>query len=79
MWQPAAPKIKIGKERIDKKNKRRTISRAILTPEPDMPQNAAPTPEADADRLEAATDQAIAVCGGNARDAVRAARPQRLV
>jgi hypothetical protein len=29
-----------------------------------------PTPEPD--RLEAATDQAIAACGGNARDAVRA-------
>jgi hypothetical protein len=28
------------------------------------------TPEPD--RLEAATDQAIAACGGNARDAVRA-------
>jgi hypothetical protein len=29
-----------------------------------------PTPEPD--RLEAATEQAIAVCGGDARDAVRA-------
>jgi hypothetical protein len=28
--------------------------------------------QADTDRLEAATDQAIATCGGNARDAVRA-------
>ena len=27
---------------------------------------------ADADGLEAATDQAIAACGGNARDAVKA-------
>ena len=36
-----------------------------------MPQNAAPDPQVDADRLEAATDQAIAACGGNARDAVR--------
>ena len=32
----------------------------------------APNPQADADRLEAATDQAIAACGGDARDAVRA-------
>jgi hypothetical protein len=32
----------------------------------------APNPRAAADRLEAATDQAIAVCGGNARDAVKA-------
>lgn len=39
---------------------------------PDMPQTAAPNPQADANRLEAATDQAIAACGGNARDAVKA-------
>jgi hypothetical protein len=37
-----------------------------------MPQTAAPIPQVDADRLEAATDQAIAACGGNARDAVKA-------
>jgi hypothetical protein len=33
---------------------------------------AAPDPQADATRLEAATDQAIAACGGDARDAVKA-------
>ena len=37
-----------------------------------MPQTAAPKLLADVDRLEAATDQAIAACGGNARDAVKA-------
>jgi hypothetical protein len=37
-----------------------------------MPQSAALNPQADVDRLEAATDQAIAACGGNARDAVKA-------
>jgi hypothetical protein len=37
-----------------------------------MPQTAAPNPQADANRLEAATDQAIAACGGTARDAVKA-------
>jgi hypothetical protein len=31
-----------------------------------------PQPEPDRDRLEAATDQAIAACGGDARDAVKA-------
>jgi len=36
-----------------------------------MPQSAAPNPEADADRLEAATDEAIAACGGDAREAVK--------
>jgi stage V sporulation protein SpoVS len=37
-----------------------------------MPESAAPNPQADASRLEAAADQAIAACGGNARDAVKA-------
>jgi hypothetical protein len=37
-----------------------------------MPQDAAPYPPADADRLEAATNEAIAACGGNPREAVRA-------
>jgi hypothetical protein len=36
-----------------------------------MPQSAA-HPQADGDRLEAAADQAIAACGGDARDAVKA-------
>lgn len=37
-----------------------------------MPQSVAPNSQADAGRLEAATDQAITACGGNARDAVKA-------
>jgi hypothetical protein len=37
-----------------------------------MPLAAEPNPQADADRLEAATDQAIAACGGDAREAVKA-------
>ena len=37
-----------------------------------MPPDAASNPQADADRLEAATDEAIAACGGNARNAVKA-------
>jgi stage V sporulation protein SpoVS len=41
-----------------------------------MPQSAAPNPQADAAtdaaQLEAATDEAIAACSGNARDAVKA-------
>ena len=36
-----------------------------------MQQHAAPNPQSDPDRLEAATDEAIAACGGNARDAVK--------
>jgi hypothetical protein len=34
--------------------------------------SANPEPEPDQDRLETATDQAIAACGGDARDAVKA-------
>jgi hypothetical protein len=37
-----------------------------------MSQSAAPNPQADADRLEAAADQAIAACGGDVRDALKA-------
>jgi hypothetical protein len=37
-----------------------------------MTQSGEPNPEGDADRLDAAADQAIAACGGNARDAVKA-------
>jgi hypothetical protein len=39
---------------------------------PLMPQDAVPDLPAEADRLEAAADEAIAACGGNARDAVKA-------
>jgi hypothetical protein len=37
-----------------------------------MSQGAASHPQADGDRLEAAADQAIAACGGDARDALKA-------
>ena len=37
-----------------------------------MSQRIAPNPQADADRLEAAADQAIAACGGDVRDALKA-------
>jgi hypothetical protein len=37
-----------------------------------MSQSAAPNPQGDADRLEAAADQAIAACGGDVRDALKA-------
>ena len=37
-----------------------------------MPPDTAPNPQANADRLEAAADQAIAACGGNVRNAVKA-------
>jgi hypothetical protein len=37
-----------------------------------MPKAAAPTPQLDAEQLSAAADQAIAACGGDAREAVKA-------
>lgn len=37
-----------------------------------MPQSAAPNPQDEAERLEVATDQAIAACDGDARVAVKA-------
>jgi hypothetical protein len=37
-----------------------------------MSQSVAPNPQADVDRLEAAADEAIAACGGDVRDALKA-------
>ena len=37
-----------------------------------MSENAAPNPQVEANRLEAAADQAIAACGGDARETVKA-------
>jgi hypothetical protein len=37
-----------------------------------MPEATAPNPQSDADQLDAAADQAIAACGGEAREAVKA-------
>jgi hypothetical protein len=37
-----------------------------------MPESPAPNPQSDADQLNAAADQAIAACGGDAREAVKA-------
>jgi hypothetical protein len=37
-----------------------------------MPHTAAPHPQSDAEQLDAAADQAIAACGGDAREAVKA-------
>ena len=37
-----------------------------------MSASTAPNPQADADKLEAAVDQAIEACGGDVRDALKA-------
>jgi hypothetical protein len=44
-----------------------------------MSQCAAPNPQADADRLEAATDQAIAACDGDGDGDLRAALTAMIV
>jgi hypothetical protein len=53
-------------------NKTRTCSRASDLPRGFLEMSSAPNPQSDADQLEAAADQAIAACGGDARDAVKA-------
>ena len=37
-----------------------------------MSQSVAPNPQADVDRLETAADEAIAACGGDVRNALKA-------
>jgi hypothetical protein len=37
-----------------------------------MPEATAPNPRSDGDQLDAAADEAIAACGGDAREAVKA-------
>jgi hypothetical protein len=37
-----------------------------------MPEASTPNPQPDVERLEVAADQAIAACGGDAREAVKA-------
>lgn len=37
-----------------------------------MPETTAPNPLSDAEQLDAAADQVIAACGGDAREAVKA-------
>ncbi|WP_316235303.1 MULTISPECIES: hypothetical protein [unclassified Bradyrhizobium] len=37
-----------------------------------MPHDPAPNPQPDADQLDAAADEAIAACGGDIRDALKA-------
>jgi hypothetical protein len=39
---------------------------------PPMPEATAPNPQPDAEQLDAAANQAIAACGGDAREAVKA-------
>jgi hypothetical protein len=42
-----------------------------------MSRRAVPNQQADADRVETAADEAIAACGGNARDAAKALSNER--
>ena len=68
--RPVPPVIR---EHIGNQNKTRTSFRAPpANPGPIMSQSTAPESQADADRLEAAADEAIAVCGGDVRAALKA-------
>jgi hypothetical protein len=57
---------------IDNKNRKGTLSQALIERDCPMPPDAAQDQPPEPDRLEAATDQAIAACGGDARAAVKA-------
>jgi hypothetical protein len=63
-WKGAVPVLTIG-------TKREHYLGSSPIPEPVMSQSV-PNPQADADRLEAAADEAIAVCGGDVRAALKA-------
>jgi hypothetical protein len=53
-------------------NKKRTFFRGDQSAKRFSKMSSAPNPQSDADQLEAAADQAIAACGGDAREAVKA-------
>jgi hypothetical protein len=53
-------------------NRKRTIYPASNPVNEFFHMSSAPNPQSDADQLEAAADQAIAACGGDAREAVKA-------
>jgi hypothetical protein len=59
-------------EQIDNENERGTISAATPVNRHQMTADPQSQPISESDRLEMATDEAIAACGGNPRDAVRA-------
>src|SRR5271154_5039051 len=50
---------------LDSIRTKREHSRHAVNLEPIMSQSAAPNPQGEADRLEVATDEAIAACGGD--------------
>lgn len=72
----ATRKFKPGHGRVRKRLTPRTYHEQISTPlqheRCPMAKNPAPLPQSDAEQLDAAADQAIAACGGDARAAVKA-------
>jgi hypothetical protein len=44
----------------------------LINTDAPMPEATAPNQQSDAEKLDAAADQAIAACGGDAREAVKA-------
>jgi len=51
---------------------REHADRPVLSQRGSPPMSSAPNPQSDADQLEAAADMAIAACGGDACEAVKA-------
>jgi hypothetical protein len=56
---------------LTREQKENILSRVLSLPRV-FRMSSAPNPQSDADQLEAAADQAIAACNGNAREAVKA-------
>jgi hypothetical protein len=61
-----------GLERIDSGNETGTSCPKVAVKKHTMPTDPESQPTSEPKRLEAAADQAIAACGGDARDAVKA-------
>jgi hypothetical protein len=57
---------------VDVRKKENNLRRESQSADEFARVSSAPNPQSDADQLEAAADQAIAACGGDAREAVKA-------
>jgi hypothetical protein len=72
-----AVEAQIGTKNVRQGPKASLVASGPVNSEQVMPQNAAPNSEAEADRLQAATNQAVAACGGDVRAALKATMPAK--
>src|ERR1700733_463513 len=70
-----AVEAQIGTKNVRQGPKASLVASGPVNSEQVMPQNAAPNSEAD--RLQAATNQAVAACGGDVRAALKATMPAK--